>query len=173
MKHIEIIFEDVVLKGIIHKREKFRIEVQLTSPYKTWKNYALISGRCRTTPNHLLTDYGDDIIRQLLIVSYKKYKILNENFDRICKRYVDFKLELMVLDKLSDTDNRSIIKEKLEDWFFNKLFITSVTGLSATISDRKHIFELLEHHFKPIARENMWQDYNTWLQSVYPKLNNF
>ena len=41
---------------------------------------------------------------------------------------------------------RNTIKSKLEDWFFNSLFITSVTGVIATQSDRAPIFEILENN---------------------------
>ena len=60
-------------------RERYYIEVQLISPFEAWKNYGMISGMCRMTPKHLLTEYGDEVIRQLLIESYKK-AILYKNY---------------------------------------------------------------------------------------------
>jgi hypothetical protein len=146
MKHIEFIYDSVLLKGLILKREKFYLEVQLLSPFEAWENYAMISGRCRSTPNHLLTEHGDEHIRRLLIESYKKFKILYDSFDRISKDYTNYKVELISVNEISDIKMRSNIKSKLEDWFFNALFITRVTGLSATISDRAPIFEILENN---------------------------
>ncbi|MEH6536660.1 MAG: hypothetical protein V7719_09720 [Psychroserpens sp.] len=146
MTHIEFIYDSVLLKGLILKRERFYIEVQLISPFEAWENYTMISGRCRMTPNHLLTERGDETIRRLLIESYKKFKILYESFDRISTDYTNYKAELISVNEISDIEIRSNIKKKLEDWFFNALFTSSITGVIATNSDRAHIFELLENN---------------------------
>ena len=146
MTHIEFSYDAVLLKGLILKREKFYIEVQLISPFEAWENYLMISGRCRMTPNHFLTKDGDEHIRRLLIESYKKFKILYQSFERISTDYTNYKAELISVNQISDIKMRNTIKSKLEDWFFNALFITSVTGVIATQSDRAPIFEILENN---------------------------
>ena len=111
MKHIEFIYDTVLLKGLILKRSKFYIEVQLISPFEAWENFGMISGMCRMTPNHLLTERGDDVIRRLLIESYQRFKILHENFDRISKDYTNYKAELISVNEISDIKMRSNIKK--------------------------------------------------------------
>ena len=146
MTHIEFSYDSVLLKGLILKREQFYLEVQLLSPFEAWENYCMISGLCRRTPNHFLTEHGDEHIRRLLIESYKKFKILYESFERISTDYTNYKNELISVNEISDIKMRNIIKSKLEDWFFNALFITSVTGVIATQSDRAPIFEILKNN---------------------------
>jgi len=172
MKTIEFIFDNVLLKGLILKRERYYIEVQLISPFEAWKNYGMISGMCRMTPKHLLTEYGEEVIRQLLIASYQKSKMLHDSFDRISKVHLDYKSELISLNEISDIQMRSKIQNKLEDWFFDTIFTSGVTGVIASNNDRDHIFEILEKHLKQTEHKQKWKDYNMWLRSVYPKYKN-
>ena len=151
MKSIEFTFDNVLLKGIVLNRDRFFIKVQLISPFEAWEHYAIISGMCRATPDHFLTEYGDKIIRRLLIESYKKFKILYDSFERISNVYINYKVELISLNEISDNEIRSKIKRKLEDWFFAKIFTTSVTGIIATYNDRDYIFEIIENHLKQLS----------------------
>lgn len=75
----------------------------------------MISGRCRSTLNHLLTEHGDEHIRRLLIDSYKKFKIFYESLNRISKNYTNYKAELISVNEISDIKMRSNIKIKLDD----------------------------------------------------------
>jgi len=159
MKTIEFIFDNVLLKGLILKRKKFYIEVQLISPFEAWENYYLISGMCRATPNHFLTEYGDSAARELLIKSYQKFKEIYDNFDRICKFYIILKMELKSLSEISDIEIRNKIKSKFEDWFFDKIFISGVTRIIATYHDRSYIFEIFENHLKQKENKKKWEDY--------------
>ena len=170
MKNIEFNYNNVLLKGLVLKREKFHIKVQLISPFETWENFGIISGMCRGTPNHLLTEYGDKIIRRLLIESYQKFKMLHDSFDRISDDYIDYKVELISLNEISDIKIRSKIKKKLEDWFFNAIFTSSVTGVIATHNDKEYISEILENHIKEREEKNRWNNFNAkWEKSIYSK----
>ena len=171
MKTIELIFDNVLLKGLILKREKYYIEVQLISPFEAWKNYGMISGMCRATPNHLLTEYGDKTIRRLLIESYQKSKILYDSFDRISNVYLDYKVELISLNEISDIQIRSKIQNKLEDWFFDAIFTSCITGVIASINDRDHIFKILENHLKQNENKEKGNEYGIWLEKLIEYLN--
>ena len=149
MEKIEFTFENVLLKGLVLDRDRFFIKVQLISPFEAWENYSIISGMCRVTPNHFLTEQGDNTIRQLLIESYQKFKMLYESMDRISNVYINLKFELISLYEISDIEMRNKIKKKLEDWFFVAIFTSSITGLIATYNDRNYIFEIIENHLKP------------------------
>ena len=172
MNSIEVTFDNVLLKGLILKREKFYVEVQLINPFKAWENYGIISGMCRGTPNHFLTEYGDEVIRRLLIESYQKFKILHDSFDRISNVYLNYKAELIAVNAISDIKIRNKIKKKLADWFFNEIFTSRVTGVIATYNDRDQIFEILENHFNQTEHKKNWKEYCIWLKSVYPKYKN-
>ena len=171
MKTIEFIFDNVLLKGLILKREKYYIEVQLISPIEAWKNYGIISGMCRATPNHLLTEYGDKTIRRLLIESYQKSKILYDSFDRISNVYRDYKFELISLNEISDIHMRDKIKRKLEDWFFDTIFTSGITGVIASNNDRKNIFEILENHLRQNENKEKGNEYGIWLEKLIEYLN--
>jgi len=148
MEKIEFTFDNVLLKGLVLDRERFFIKVQLISPFEAWENYSIISGMCRVTPNHFLTEQGDNTIRQLLIESYQKFKMLYDSIDRISNVYINLKFELISLYEISDIEMRNKIKSKLEDWFFDTIFTSSITGTIATYNDRSYIFEILENHLK-------------------------
>ncbi|MBN4070418.1 hypothetical protein JYT76_01935 [Olleya sp. AH-315-F22] len=173
MEKIEFIFDNVLLKGLVLDRDRFFIKVQLISPFEAWENYSIISGWCRATPNHFLTEYGDRVIRRLLIESYQKYKILYDSIDRISNVYINLKFELFSLYEISVNEMRNNIKMKLEDWFFDAIFTSSVTGLIATNNDRNYIFEIIENHLKQKENKKKWKNYGIWLRTIYPKYKNF
>jgi len=158
MNNIEFTFNNVLLKGKVLERSKFLVKVQLISPYEAWETFSMISGMCRGTPNHFLTEQGDKTIRDLLINSYKKNKKLQNNIDRISKVYKNLQVELESLDKISDIELSKKIKSKLEDWFFNSIFTSSVTGIIASYNDRKYIFEIIENHLKQKDAIKKWED---------------
>ncbi len=144
-------YDTVLIKGIIIERNRFLIKVQLLSPFEAWDNYSMISGMCRGTPNHFLTKHGDKSARNLLIISYLKFKEIQENFDRLCRFYSILQLELKALHKISDLDIRTTLKSKFEDWFFDKIFISGASGIVATRHDRTYILEIFENHLKQEA----------------------
>ncbi len=159
MKSIEFTFENVLLKGLVLERSKFLIKVQLISPFEAWENYSIISGMCRGTPNHFLTEEGDNTIRRLLIDSYQKFKTLYDSFDRISNVYINLQMELKSLNEISDIEIRNKIKSKLEDWFFTKIFTSSITGIIASYNDRSYIFEIFENHLKQKENKKKWGFY--------------
>ena len=159
MNKIEFNYENVLLKGIVIERSAFLVKVQLLSPFEGWKNYSMISGMCRGTPNHFLTEQGDKTIRRLLIDSYKKYKKLSDSIDRISKVYINLQVELKSLNAISDNKISNKIKSKLEDWFFDSIFTTSITGIIESYNDRKYIFEIIENHLKQKEAIKKWEDY--------------
>ena len=173
MKKIEFTFDNVLLKGIVLERDRYFIKVQLISPFETWENYSIISGMCRATPNHFLTEYGDKIIKRLLIESYQKFKILYDSFYRISNVYFNLKNEITVLKRISDSEMRTKIESKLEDWFFDAMFTSSVTGIIASYNDRHYIIEIIENHLKQQENKKKLKNYGVWLRLVYSKYKNF
>ena len=159
MNRIEFNYKNVLLKGVIIERSAFLVKVQLLSPFKAWETFSMISGMCRGTPNHFLTEQGDKTIKYLLINSYKKFKTINDNFDRVSKNYIDLQVELKSLKHISDNKKRSTVKSKLEDWFYDSIFTSRITGLIASYNDRKYIFEIIENRLKQKGAIKKWEDY--------------
>ena len=159
MEKIEFTFDNVLLKWLVLDRDRYFIKVQLISPFEAWENYSIISGMCRATPHHFLTEYGDKTIRRLLIKSYQKFKILYDSFDRISNVYINLQMELKSLNEISDIEIRNKIKSKLEDWFFTNMFTSSITGIIASYNDRSYIFEIFENHLKQKENKKKWKDY--------------
>jgi hypothetical protein len=154
-------YDTVLIKGIVIERNPFFIKVQLLSPFEAWDNYYRISGMCRAIPNHFLTKHGDKSARDLLIISYFKFKEIQKNFDRLCHFYSLLQMELKALHNISDLDIRTKIKSKFEDWFFDKIFISEVTGIVVTNHDRNYILEIFENHLKEEAHKKKWDRYGT------------
>lgn len=159
MNNIEFTFDNIRLKGKVLERNKFLVRVQLIIPFEAWENYSMISGMCRGTSNHFLTEQGDKTIRRLLIDSYKKYNKISKNIDRISTIYLNLQVELESLGEISDIKIRNKIKSKLEDWFFDSIFTTSVTGIIASHNDRKYIFELIENYLTQKEAIKKWGNY--------------
>ncbi|WP_033960397.1 hypothetical protein [Psychroserpens jangbogonensis] len=159
MTHIEFTFDTILLKGVILERKAFFIKVQLLSPFEAWDNYYMISGRCRGTPNHFLTEYGDKSARDLLIISYLKFKEIQESFDRLCNFYSILQMELKALNKISDIEIKTKIKSKFENWFFDKVFISGASGIVVTYHDRNYILEIFENHLNQEAHKKKWNRY--------------
>lgn len=145
---IAFMHDNMLLKGLILERDRFFVKVQLISPFKAWENYSIISGMGKSTPYHFLTEYGDKTIRRLLIESYQKVKMLYDSLDRINKVYINLQAELNVLNEISDAEKRDKIKSKLEDWFFDSIFTSSVSGIIVSYNDRSYIYEIVENHLK-------------------------
>ena len=146
MKHetFSIMEEGVLVTGEIIEREKYFLRVRIVSPYMNWENQVGINGMGRQNPNHFLTDYGDERARDLLQESYRKLKIIDESLDRIVSVYENLEEEIAEVGLLEDSEIKSRIISKLNNWFFhNFLFTSSVTGLITGISERKKIEHII------------------------------
>ena len=125
-----IMEEGVLVTGEIIEREKYFLRVRIVSPYINWENQVGINGMGRQNPNHFLTDYGDERARDLLQESYRKLKIIDESLDRIVRVYENLEEEIAEVGLLEDSEIKSRIISKLNDWFFNDfLFTSSVTEM--------------------------------------------
>jgi len=130
--------------GKITKLERFYIEVDILYPYINWKNYRVISGPGRMTPNHFLKIYRERS-EQMLLESYNKLKIIDESIDRIIKVYNDITIEIQLVSKLKNDPVKERIVSKLNDWFFHDfIFTSSVTGMIASYSERAMIEEIIK-----------------------------
>lgn len=139
-----IMEEGVLVTGEIIEREKYFLRVRIVSPYINWENQVGINGMGRQNPNHFLTDYGDERARDLLQESYRKLKIIDESLDRIVRVYENLEEEIAEVGLLEDSEIKSRIISKLNDWFFNDfLFTSSVTGLITRITEMKKIEHII------------------------------
>lgn len=136
--------EGVLVTGEIIEREKYFLRVRIVSPYINWENQVGINGMGRQNPNHFLTDYGDERARDLLQESYRKLKIIDESLDRIVRVYENLEEEIAEVGLLEDSEIKSRIISKLNNWFFNDfLFTPGVTGLITRITEMKKIEHII------------------------------
>lgn len=139
-----IMEEGVLVTGEIIEREKYFLRVRIVSPYINWENQVGINGMGRQNPNHFLTDYGDERARDLLQESYRKLKIIDESLDRIVRVYENLEEEIAEVGLLEDSEIKSRIISKLNNWFFNDfLFTPGVTGLITRITEMKKIEHII------------------------------
>ena len=169
---IEFRYDDVLLKGIVKQRDQYFIKVKLLSPLEAWENTCYISGMCRQTPDHFLTEAGDKTIKRLLVQSYRKIKMISESIDRLCGVYLNLKSELNAIKEINDIEMRNSIGSKLEDWFFDTIFVSSITGIITSIYDKDFIYEILEDHLAEKKNKKKWKNYGKWLKVVYSKYKN-
>lgn len=120
--------------------------VEIFYPFVNWKNYSLISGLSRMTPNHFLKNYKE-VSEGLLINSYKKLKEIDERMSNIVKVYDDMSDEVSSISILEDDLVKDRIISKLYDWFYgNYIFNSSVTSMITTISDKPQIEQIIKEY---------------------------
>ncbi len=140
---VTIIFEDVVIVGQITCRQKDFISVQMISPYWGWEKYSSVTGPARARCNYL-TSLGDEVVRDLLRDNYTKIKTIDHGIVRYAKVYDHLQSELRLIGKMPNSETKWRIADKVRWWFYSEfLFATSVTGIAASLDERKHIEEIL------------------------------
>ncbi len=139
-----IMEEGVLVTGETIDRKKYFLKVRIVSPYMNWENQVGINGPGRQSPHHFLTDYSDKRARDLLQESYRKLKIIDKSLDRFVGVYEMLEVEIAEVGLLEDSEIKSRIISKLNDWFFHDfLFTSSVTGLITGISEREKIEHII------------------------------
>ena len=109
---------DTVLVGEITERSQFYINVKLISPFYGFENCRSINGHARQSKMHYLTERGDEVAKQLLLISFKLVQEIDSTLNRLSDVNGIVKQEL---EKVSCCGNQLIldrIKEKMDDWFY-------------------------------------------------------
>lgn len=87
----------------------------------------------------------DEVSKRLLLNSYRKLKIIDDDFAKICYVYEDLLEEINEVEKLNESEIKNRILDKLNDWFFHDfIFKNRVTNLIATIYEVPKIIEIIE-----------------------------
>ena len=129
--------------GKITQRNKYYICVEIILPYKGWTNGLSISGPGRRTPNHFLTEHGDDVAQDLLKESYAKLQLLDKNIDWIVNVYYAHQRDIDMLDNIPSLESRKSIKWHLEEWFWSHtLFNSNKTGLIGSYPEHDQLIEI-------------------------------
>lgn len=139
-----IMIDGIEVTGKITQLDKFYIEVEILQPYVNWSSFLAIGGLCRRTPNHFLSEHGEKYAQRILTESYKKIKFLDENIDRAVKDYDKLIDEIKAASVLDNDLEKRIIKKLRDHFFRNQLFVSSVTGLTATYYDEPKIEEIIK-----------------------------
>ena len=143
-KTFEIDVDGEKVIGEITVLERFHIEIELLYPYVNWRNQSHISGPGRSTPNHFLKSYKR-VSERLLRNSFKKIKMIDEKLADIIKVHDDLQDELKAISCIENDRVKERIIDKLNEWFFHDfIFVSSVTGLIASVSDRPQIEHILK-----------------------------
>jgi hypothetical protein len=104
----------------------------------------MISGLCRRTPHHFLTDRGEAVALDILKNIYKKLEMIDKSIDRLVRVYADYLEEMSQIHHIPKKEVRDRMRSKLEDWLFKTIFVSSVTGMIAAINERPQLFKILE-----------------------------
>lgn len=138
-KNISINYNGIEIVGEILELDEHFIKISIVSPYCNWTNQSKSNGMSRLSPNHFLKTY-EEVSKRLLLDSYKKLKIIDENLERICNVFDMLNEEMNEAEKLEESDAKKRILSKLQDWFFKDfIFTSSVTNLVPSIDERKKI----------------------------------
>ena len=131
--------------GEVFNREKFNLEVRILHPYSFWSNQRSITGMHKMTPHHFLTDYGDKLILDLLIRSYKIIKRIDEGIDDFAAMFCKIQEDILFIKHAADEEKTNGIIEKLTDWFYDEyIFDAKLTKLRSTYYDRIQIDKILK-----------------------------
>ena len=131
-----------IIGKIIELDEHF-IKIEIISPYCNWTNQSKSNGMSRLSPNNFLNRY-EEVSKRLLLDSYNKIKIIDENIERICNVFDMLNEELNEAEKLDASKTKERIISKLQDWFFKDfIFTSSVTNLVPSIDERKKILDFI------------------------------
>ena len=149
----QVIYKNKVLTGKIIKRESYHLKVQLEDPIRYCPAQFYISGMCRANLSFLSSE-GEKSIARLLIESYRRAEILHQDLDGTTRLYKDLLNEQKSIEHIPDIEIRKTISSKLEDWFFDCLFSSLVTGLGAPYDQREYIFKLLDEYLAFSYRYN-------------------
>ena len=145
---VTVIVEDVVVVGQITCRQKDFISVQMISPYWGWEKYSSVTGPARAHCSYL-TSLGDEVVRDLLRDNYTKIKTIDHGIERYAKVYDHLQSELRLISKMPNSVTKWRITDKVRWWFHSEfLFSTSVTGIVASLDERKSIEEILKTYKK-------------------------
>ena len=149
--------EEVTVTGKINVLEKYYLEVEIIHPYVNWIDHLSITGIGKLNPNNFLITYPK-WSELLLKESYQKLAMIDEDIDRLVRVYDSLMTEIELVNTLPDSEEKEDIIYRLNDWFFRKhIFISSVTGLSASIFEEEKIIEILtvyKHEKRRIYKKN-------------------
>ena len=134
----------ITVEGRILKREKFYIEVEITQPFSHFKSDRMITGMCRGTKDHFLTERGDEVALDILENLYSKLEMIDRNIERYVSIYDDYLSEIAQTAYIPKLEVSERVKRKLEDWLFHTLFVSSVTNLIASYNEKEQLFNILE-----------------------------
>ena len=127
-----------VVKGEIIRRTRLWLTVRILVPFVGWENSIGLPNQALGTTFHFWTIWGDNFAREnglkLLIESYKKVKIIDENIDIFVEQYDALQKELKAVDKLDESETKEKIKWSLRKGFYDNLHITY--GLRLSIYDK-------------------------------------
>ena len=142
-KLISISVDGLEVIGKITRHEKYYLEVEILHPYVNWKSYRSVSPVIlRNSPNPFINSW-EEMSEEILLNSYKKLKSIDENIDRIVKKYENLNEEIIAVSVLDNDLKKRIIKKLRDQYFRNDLFVSSVTGLIATYHDEAIVEKIM------------------------------
>ena len=141
---LEIVDEQIVIGKITH-RTRLWINIRILFPYFGWKNCIGIPRQALGTKKHFWTKAGNKYVKEyglkLLIESYEKVKIIDENIDAFVGIYNEFQKELIAIDKLNESKKKEKKKIALHRTFHDNLHISY--GLHLSIYDNEQFEEII------------------------------
>jgi hypothetical protein len=126
-----------VVKGEITHRTPLWLNVRILAPFIGWENRIGLPLQALGTTRHFGAIEGNESARKygldLLIKSYEKVKIIDENIEIFVEQYDEFQKELKEVEKLGKSKAKGRVKASLLRGFYNNLDLTY--GLQISISD--------------------------------------
>jgi hypothetical protein len=134
-----------VVLGEIIQRTRLWITIRILVPFIGWENSIGIPNQALGTTRHFWTIEGNDKVREygleLLIKSYEKVKIIDENIEIFVGIYDELQKELKAIDRLGKFKKKEKIKYSLQNGFEDNLHITY--GLHLGIYDKEQFEEII------------------------------
>ncbi len=139
-----IVRGEVVLGEII-QRTRLWITIRILVPFIGWENSIGIPNQAIGTTRHFWTIEGNNYVKEyglnLLIESYEKVRIIDENIDIFVGQYDELQKELRAIDKLDESETKEQINRSLRNGFQDNLQITY--GLHLSIYDNQQFEKII------------------------------
>lgn len=138
---------EVILGEIIY-RSRLWLKVRILVPFIFWENSIGIPNQALGTDKHFWTLKGNQLAKkyglELLIASYEKLKIIDENIDELVKRYNQLENEISpIKNKYIDGEKNGFITA-IESVFYKNL--NEEYSLNLSIYDIKQFKSIIEDY---------------------------
>ena len=143
--YIQGTVKGLVVIGEIIQRTRLWVTLRILAPYIGWENCIGLPNQALGADRHFWTikgnNYAEEYGLRLLIESYEKVKVIDENIDVFAEIYDELQKELKAIDKTVESATKEEIIRELYRSYYNNLKINY--GLHLSIYDYEQFEKII------------------------------